>query len=40
MDKFTSPIVKKYGDEAKEVGGHGGMDYLLLLRLCVRRRLR
>jgi predicted dehydrogenase len=22
--KYTSPIVKKYGEEAKEVGGHGG----------------
>lgn len=27
--KYTSPIVKKYGEEAKEVGGHGGMDFIM-----------
>jgi predicted dehydrogenase len=41
VDKFTSPIVKKYGDEAKEVGGHGGMDFIMDSRLvyCLRNGL-
>ena len=30
---YTSPLVKKYGDEAKEVGGHGGMDFIMDSRL-------
>lgn len=33
VDKYTSPIVKKYGEEAKEVGGHGGMDFIMDSRL-------
>ncbi len=33
VEKYTSPIVKKYGDEAKEVGGHGGMDFIMDSRL-------
>jgi predicted dehydrogenase len=33
IDKYTSPLVKKYGDEAKEVGGHGGMDFIMDSRL-------
>ena len=41
VDKFHHPIVKKYGDEAKEVGGHGGMDFIMDLRLvyCLRNGL-
>lgn len=27
------PIVKTYGEEAKKVGGHGGMDYIMDCRL-------
>ena len=26
--KFESPIITKYTAKAKEVGGHGGMDYI------------
>ena len=33
VERYTSPIVKKYGDEAKEVGGHGGMDFIMDSRL-------
>jgi len=32
--KFIHPLWDKSGDAAKKSGGHGGMDYLLLLRLC------
>jgi predicted dehydrogenase len=28
VEKYTDPIIKKYGEEAKEVGGHGGMDFI------------
>ena len=31
--KYVSPLVKKYGEEAKEVGGHGGMDFIMDSRL-------
>lgn len=31
--KYQAPILKKYGDEAKEVGGHGGMDFVMDSRL-------
>lgn len=27
-EKFYDPILKKYGEMAKEVGGHGGMDFI------------
>lgn len=27
--KYQAPILKKYGEEAKEVGGHGGMDFIM-----------
>ena len=30
---YASPLVTKYGDEAKEVGGHGGMDFIMDCRL-------
>lgn len=31
--KYQSPIIAKYGKEAKEVGGHGGMDFIMDSRL-------
>ncbi|MCH3980345.1 MAG: Gfo/Idh/MocA family oxidoreductase [Prevotella sp.] len=39
--KFQSPIITKYGEEAKEVGGHGGMDFIEDSRLvyCLRNGL-
>lgn len=30
---YQHPILKKYGQMAKEVGGHGGMDYIMDARL-------
>lgn len=32
-DKYRHPILKKYGEMAKEVGGHGGMDFIMDARL-------
>jgi predicted dehydrogenase len=32
-EKYTPAIVKKIGEMAKEVGGHGGMDFLMNWRL-------
>ena len=32
-EKYLSPIIKRYGEEAKEVGGHGGMDFIMDSRL-------
>ena len=32
--KYVHPLWDKNGEAAKKNGGHGGMDYLLLLRLC------
>jgi len=32
-DKYEHPILKKYGEMALEVGGHGGMDYIMDSRL-------
>lgn len=32
-DKYQHPILKKYGEMAKEVGGHGGMDFIMDSRL-------
>ncbi len=32
--KYVHPLWDKNGESAKKAGGHGGMDYLLLLRLC------
>ena len=39
--KFEPPIVKKIGELAKQVGGHGGMDFLMDWRLidCLRNGL-
>jgi hypothetical protein len=38
-DKFTHPYWKKVGDMAKELGGHGGMDFVMAFRLieCMRQ---
>jgi len=40
-EQYTPPIVKKIGDMAKEVGGHGGMDFLMDWRTidCLRNGL-
>jgi hypothetical protein len=40
-EKFTPPIVKRIGEMAKEVGGHGGMDFIMDWRLidCLRNGL-
>jgi hypothetical protein len=39
--KYTPEIVKRMGDLAKEIGGHGGMDFLMNWRLidCLRNGL-
>ncbi len=41
MKKYESPVLKKYEEEAKEVGGHGGMDFIMDSRLvyCLRHGL-
>jgi len=38
---YTHPIVREVGELAKEVGGHGGMDYIMDYRLvyCLRNGL-
>ena len=33
IKKYESPIVTKYEKQAKEVGGHGGMDFIMDSRL-------
>ena len=33
VEKYRHPILKKYGEMAKEVGGHGGMDFIMDCRL-------
>lgn len=33
LKSFTSPLVTRYGEDAKEVGGHGGMDFIMDSRL-------
>lgn len=37
-DEFDHPLWKRMGDEAVKVGGHGGMDFLMIWRLiyCLR----
>jgi predicted dehydrogenase len=39
--EFEHPLWKKEGEIAKKIGGHGGMDYIMLYRLleCVREGL-
>lgn len=31
--KFTHPLWAQYGDQARRLGGHGGMDYIMAYRL-------
>lgn len=40
-DKYTPEIVKRIGDMAKQIGGHGGMDFMMDWRLidCLRNGL-
>ncbi len=40
-EKYQPPIVKKLGEMAKQIGGHGGMDFLMDWRLidCLRNGL-
>jgi len=40
-EKFTPEIVKKVGEMAKKIGGHGGMDFMMDWRLidCLRNGL-
>ena len=40
VEKYQHPILKKYGEMAKEVGGHGGMDFIMDSRLvyCLQKR--
>lgn len=40
-EKFTPEIVKKVGEMAKQIGGHGGMDFMMDWRLidCLRNGL-
>jgi hypothetical protein len=40
-EKYTPPIIKKVGDLAKKVGGHGGRDFIMDWRLidCLRNGL-
>ena len=33
VEKYRHPILKKYGEMAKEVGGHGGMDFIMDSRM-------
>ena len=41
QEKYTLPIVKHIGEIAKNVGGHGGMDFIMDWRLidCLRNGL-
>ena len=41
VEQYQHPILKKYGKMAKEVGGHGGMDFIMDSRLvyCLRNGL-
>ncbi|MCR4920787.1 MAG: Gfo/Idh/MocA family oxidoreductase [Bacteroidaceae bacterium] len=32
-EKYEHPILKRFGEKAKKVGGHGGMDFLMDMRL-------
>jgi hypothetical protein len=40
-DQYTPPIVKRVGEIARKVGGHGGMDFMMDWRLidCLRNGL-
>lgn len=41
MKEYEHPIIKEVGEAAKEVGGHGGMDFIMDYRLiyCLRNGL-
>ena len=39
IKKYESPIVTKYEKQAKEVGGHGGMDFIMDSRLVTVSRM-
>lgn len=41
LAKYEHPLAKKMGEMAREVGGHGGMDYIMDWRLiqCLRKGL-
>jgi len=41
LNVYTHPIVRQIGEKAKEVGGHGGMDFIMDSRLiyCLRNGL-
>ena len=41
MEKYAHPLSKYIGEQAKKVGGHGGMDYIMDWRLiyCLRNGL-
>ncbi|MCQ2347624.1 MAG: Gfo/Idh/MocA family oxidoreductase [Paludibacteraceae bacterium] len=41
VEKYYDPILKQYGELAQEVGGHGGMDFIMDSRLvyCLRNGL-
>ena len=40
-EKYTPEIIKRVGEMAKQVGGHGGMDFIMIWRLidCLRNGL-
>ena len=41
MEKYKHPVVREIEDQARKVGGHGGMDYIMDYRLiyCLRNGL-
>jgi predicted dehydrogenase len=41
VNKYEHPLARKVGDKAREVGGHGGMDFIMDWRLiqCLREGL-
>ncbi|GAB3646654.1 Gfo/Idh/MocA family oxidoreductase [Echinicola sediminis] len=41
QEKYTPEITKKVGEMAKKIGGHGGMDFMMIWRLidCLRNGL-
>ena len=41
LERYEHPITKAYGEKAREVGGHGGMDFIMDSRLiyCLRNGL-
>ena len=41
MERYKHPIVRDIEDKARQVGGHGGMDFIMDYRLvyCLQHRL-